>query len=1241
MVLATVSWVPSAHAQTIPNPSFEEGWNNYNATSDVGYASEIPGGIPGWTLSNAGRIGWNPILTGSLFANNGTIPNGNRVLFLQSTGTRVEASTVISGLTPGAPYALSFRSNVRQGFGFAQPFWSVNKQPFVGFVGGPAVGGSNPYRSVSSVFIATNDSAPLVLANHTTGDSCVLVDDFRISPTPPARWHASPWRGDADTGLSPEKTRWAYHFNSTTTASVNGVAVPGLPGATSAVAGKFSLSGNVYTFNDFSNRLTDQGGSGSAIIARSFVFGGSPATVTLEGLQTGQSYRLTIFGVGFEGRGSRIATFSDSFSAEAVMDENDYGFQNGIRVDYCFTATAATRTLTIQPRSPDSTYHLFGIALSVSPVSIDLPVANVSRGAATLSGTVNPEASSTSAWFEYAPEDQPFGQRTPPTLLPISGVFEPIRASLSALTPGIVYRCRVVSSNSAGVNLGSEVFLRQPNAEPVTLPPSILCDGAAQLNGTITPEGYETTVWFEWGTKAAPGTKTTPVSLVSGDPVVMLSASIEGLIPGIEYVHRLASSNRYGVFRGQPVAFSVQPGSVTTAGSAGLIDSAARLDAVVSTGNLPIRAWFEWGTETNEFPNHTTPMTIESGVQSYPLSAVISSLSPEEHYYARAVVSNQCQVLRGNVIDFRSVQTNWVRNTDDNGPGSLRQTVAESREGDAIQFDSSLSGKTISFSAYPGQILCSRSISIDGSTLPKGLTLSGSETTRLFTISEGARVTLRGLTLTRGFESHQRTIYIIDGIPYEGPIAYGATAKGGAIYNAGNLTLDRCTLFQNRAVGVVGASGKVPSPGGDGRGGAIFNAGSLVLNQCTITENTAAGGDGGSYGELNGNAKTGTGGNGYGGGIFNSGALEVNQCTIALNSTFAGVGGRTSLLFPSLAASGLRGAAGIASETAATTLFHSIVALNDPSNVALHPDSSLIAPNLIDTDPKLEPLGDYGGPTWTLPLNAASPAVDAAGMEAASAPYDFKTDQRGFPRLKGAQIDLGAVELVLTPRGPTLSGLAHAVVGTNLVNGNRWVELTGSVDPHWRLSYATFEYGLTTAYAATNGPFIVGVITTPDSATPRLSTTVELAPGQTFHWRMMVTNALGKTVSLDQTLRLDPAAGAGSPADLNGDGLVDAKDLKVVLEGLNGNGILTPSDLRLVLSNYWPNSLFLGMTNTAGLGGDTVTFELNEAGTGALDIEYSTNLIDWQKLGPAQPLYKFSDTNAPSTPRRFYRLSAP
>ena len=56
-------------------------------------------------------------------------------------------------------------------------------------------------------------------------------------------------------------------------------------------------------------------------------------------------------------------------------------------------------------------------------------------------------------------------------------------------------------------------------------------------------------------------------------------------------------------------------------------------------------------------------------------------------------------------------------------------------------------------------------------------------------------------------------------------------------------------------------------------------------------------------------------------------------------------------------------------------------------------------------DPVLAPLGNYGGPTLTMPPQFGSPAIDASGAVSAS------TDQRGLPRLVGAAADIGAVEL--------------------------------------------------------------------------------------------------------------------------------------------------------------------------------------------------------------------------------------
>jgi hypothetical protein len=56
-------------------------------------------------------------------------------------------------------------------------------------------------------------------------------------------------------------------------------------------------------------------------------------------------------------------------------------------------------------------------------------------------------------------------------------------------------------------------------------------------------------------------------------------------------------------------------------------------------------------------------------------------------------------------------------------------------------------------------------------------------------------------------------------------------------------------------------------------------------------------------------------------------------------------------------------------------------------------------------DPRLMPLGWYGGPTQTLALVADSPAINAG--DNTNAP---PTDQRGDPRIVGGTIDIGSVE---------------------------------------------------------------------------------------------------------------------------------------------------------------------------------------------------------------------------------------
>ena len=86
--------------------------------------------------------------------------------------------------------------------------------------------------------------------------------------------------------------------------------------------------------------------------------------------------------------------------------------------------------------------------------------------------------------------------------------------------------------------------------------------------------------------------------------------------------------------------------------------------------------------------------------------------------------------------------------------------------------------------------------------------------------------------------------------------------------------------------------------------------------------------------------------------------------------------------------------------------------------------------DLSNTDPLLGPLQDNGGPTLTHALLPDSPAIDSGDDAVLGSPHNLTTDQRGFPRLLGAHLDIGAYEaeppqsgtLTVTKTGDTNDG---------------------------------------------------------------------------------------------------------------------------------------------------------------------------------------------------------------------------
>jgi hypothetical protein len=176
-------------------------------------------------------------------------------------------------------------------------------------------------------------------------------------------WSTAAWTDDSSSGLLPDKTIWARHFGSTAPATVNSVSVPGITNMTGNNQ-HFNLDAPTLYDGD-TNTLTSVSGSGSAILGRSFFWGGNPTKITLKGLGVGTDYVVTLLTVGWESAGSRMLHFGSGSNA-IQADQSQFGENGGLRVEYSFVADKPTREITIaQANSFGNSFHIYALALRV------------------------------------------------------------------------------------------------------------------------------------------------------------------------------------------------------------------------------------------------------------------------------------------------------------------------------------------------------------------------------------------------------------------------------------------------------------------------------------------------------------------------------------------------------------------------------------------------------------------------------------------------------------------------------------------------------------------------------------------------------------------------------------------------------------------------------------------------------------------------------------------------------------
>src|SRR4029077_4081095 len=241
----------------------------------------------------------------------------------------------------------------------------------------------------------------------------------------------------------------------------------------------------------------------------------------------------------------------------------------------------------------------------------------------------------------------------------------------------------------------------------------------------------------------------------------------------------------------------------------------------------------------------------------------------------------------------RPATTITVTNTNDSGPGSLRQALADAQDGDTINFDPSVNIVTLT----TAELAITKSIIISAS--PQMVTVQRSSQTefRIFHVMPGHSVEIDGLTISSGhitggngggILNDNSTLTIAHSTVSGNAIAsFSGNNFGGGIHNSGTMTLNQVIVNNNNAPPpAIPSGGGISNTGtmiiiagtvqgnmGFFSGGGIYNTGMATITGSTISSNLL--GNPGHFG-------------GSGGGIVNGGTMMIQDSTISGNTALGG-----------------------------------------------------------------------------------------------------------------------------------------------------------------------------------------------------------------------------------------------------------------------------------------------------------------------------------------------------------------
>jgi hypothetical protein len=203
---------------------------------------------------------------------------------------------------------------------------------------------------------------------------------------------------------------------------------------------------------------------------------------------------------------------------------------------------------------------------------------------------------------------------------------------------------------------------------PVTNPPppevttgvaGDITDTTATLNGSIDPNGRQTSYYFEYGTTTAYGSRA-PVpdgDAGSGTALENVSAPISGLSPSTTYHFRLVAVSSAGTTEGADRTFTTTPlppaPEVVTGGAHSITHEFATITGSVDPNGFETTYRFQYGpTTAYGFEAPLPHGSAGSGFVDVNVSASLAGLAPSTVYHYRLVATSSGGTTAGSDATF-------------------------------------------------------------------------------------------------------------------------------------------------------------------------------------------------------------------------------------------------------------------------------------------------------------------------------------------------------------------------------------------------------------------------------------------------------------------------------------------------------------------------------------------------------------------------------------------------------------